>query len=184
MLNSRLLFISSENYSNYFKVFVAANPYANGIRGYCSIKTETIDPYGDIKPKRFMGLKITEFCVTSDRSTQQISVGIENVTEIPEDKSLFIKRLDTNFLHEIKRNIITLYGKRIDLGYQNSSTTSSVVEQIISVSDIGKWCEFYIGITPPHKLLRLLIQSIQNRLRSLRELCAGFCVLRIQEVVC
>lgn len=92
MLNSRLLFISSENYSNYFKVFVAANPYANGIRGYCSIKTETIDPYGDIKPKRFMGLKITEFNVTSDRSTQQISVGIENVTEIPEDKSLFIKR--------------------------------------------------------------------------------------------
>ena len=165
MLKSRLLLSYSGTYLNHFRVLVASySTMGVIILGY---RNDNIT-YGDIKPNKFIDNRIIQFAVLGD---SQISITFEAV----EYSSIFIKRLSTGFSIKLTKDSFGSYSALI---------SASEANRLINESDIGKWCDFYIGLTPPHKLLRLLIQTIQNRLRSLRELCAGFCVLRIQEVVC
>lgn len=140
--------------------------------------------YGNLSPNTFLNSVVTQLsssvgCVYPDSGLKFDSI----ILELSDDRdlegngsSLKIERLDS--------------GKFVNLSYLETKSygqwSASMYdgETFFEAKDVGKTIPILIEYTPPRKLLRLLIQSIQNRLRSFRELCTGFCVLGIKEVVC
>lgn len=133
MLNSRILFSYSGTYLNHFRLLVASySTMGSVLLGYRNYRNDPIT-YGDIKPNKFIENKITQLTVTND---VQIWINFET----NEYSSIFIKRLSTGFSIKLTKN---------SFGFYSASISESEANQLINESDIGKWCDFYIGLTPP-----------------------------------
>lgn len=138
-------------------------------------------PNGTVSPRTFLEFEISclrsQTSNTTDGFKYNISFGIdiEEVTQEFKNSLLKIRRTDN------EDSFILPWGTK-------EGATQWFSDQIsyafFREEDVGKTIPIVIEYIPPHKLLRLLIQAIKNRLRSLRELCAGFCVLTDMEVVC
>lgn len=130
MLNSRLLLSYSGTYLNHFRLLVASySTMGSVLLGY---RNDSIT-YGDIKPNKFIENKITQLTVFND---DQIWISFET----NEYSSIFIKRLSTGFSIKLTKN---------EFGFCSAFISESEANQLINESDVGKWCEFYIGLTPP-----------------------------------
>lgn len=188
MLNSKFLMANSRPVFTFsYEITVGREISNDDILNITSYGFSSLNNFGNLSPKTFLDKSIKSLL-------SSCSMGEENLYSL--EFNVDIQAVDNkNYVNSILKIRRSDKGKVATLkfvkGEKEGEETAGFWRKegvdafhFFTDEDNGKIIPIVIEYTPPHKLIHLLIQTIQNRLRSLRELCAGFCVLTMSEAVC